>query len=71
VDPASVRIMLSGRDVTQEAQINSQSFVLREALPPGRQTVDVTARDKAGNVVRRSWSFDVGAAAPAQGRSRS
>ena len=62
VDPASVQIIVSGRNVTREAQINAQSFTFRGALPPGRQVVDVTARDRAGNVVRRSWSFDVAAA---------
>ncbi|MDP3759855.1 MAG: hypothetical protein Q8R01_04985 [Ramlibacter sp.] len=64
VDPASVRITVSGRNVTQEAQITRQSLSIRVALPPGRQTVDVTARDYAGNAVRKSWSFDVAAAAP-------
>ncbi len=64
VDPASVRISISGRNVTPEAQISPESFNLRAALPPGRHTVDVTARDRAGNAVRRSWSFDVAGAVP-------
>ena len=59
VDPASVRILLSGRNVTPDAQVTAQSFTLRAALPTGRHTVDVTAKDRAGNAVRRSWSFDV------------
>lgn len=59
VDPASVRIMLSGRNVTADAQVTPQSFTYRGALPPGRHTVDVSAKDRAGNAVRRSWSFDV------------
>jgi hypothetical protein len=65
VDPASVRIVVSGRNVTQEARIERDSLSFRGALPPGRQTVEVTARDLAGNAVRKSWSFDVAAAAPA------
>ncbi|GAC1605189.1 MAG: Ig-like domain-containing protein [Ramlibacter sp.] len=65
VDPASVQVVVSGRNVTRESQITSQSFSFWGALPPGRQTVDVTARDRAGNVVRRTWSFDVAAATPA------
>lgn len=65
VDPASVRIVVSGRNVTQEAQIDRESLSFRAALPPGRHTVEVTASDRAGNAVRRSWSFDVAAAAPA------
>jgi len=62
VDPNSVRILLSGRNVTNDAQITPQSFSYRAPLPPGRHTVDVTARDRAGNAVRRSWSFEVGSA---------
>ena len=62
VDPASVQIQLSGRNVTRDAQINRQSFSLRAALPPGRHTVDVTARDLAGNGMRKTWSFNVATA---------
>lgn len=64
VDPASVQIVVSGRNVTRESQVNRQSFSFRGVLPPGRHTVDVTARDLAGNAVRQGWSFDVAAAAP-------
>ena len=64
VDPSSVRVMVSGRNVTQDAQINAGSFSVRAALPAGRHTVEVVARDQAGNAVRKSWSFDVAAAAP-------
>ena len=59
VDPASVRIVVSGRNVTPDAQVNPRSFSFRGALPPGRHTVEVTARDQAGNTVRQGWSFDV------------
>ncbi|MDB5946142.1 MAG: hypothetical protein JWQ33_1168 [Ramlibacter sp.] len=59
VDPASVQIVVSGRNVTRDAQISTQGFSFRDALPAGRHTVEVTARDRAGNVVRRGWSFDV------------
>lgn len=65
VDPASVQIIVSGRNVTREAQISRQSFSFWSPFPPGRHTVDVTARDVAGNVVRKSWSFNVAAAAAA------
>lgn len=63
VDPASVQIIVSGRNVTRDAQITQEGFRFRDALPPGRHSVEVTARDRAGNVVRRGWSFDVAAAA--------
>ena len=62
VDLTSVQIVVSGRNVTRDAQISSQGFSFRDALPPGRNTVDVTARDRAGNVVRKGWSFDVAGA---------
>ena len=65
VDPASVRVVVSGRNVTQESRIDGQSLSFRGPLPPGRHTVEVTARDQAGNAVRKSWSFDVAVAAPA------
>jgi hypothetical protein len=65
VDPDSVRITVSGRNVTSDAQVTSDSFTYRTPLPPGRHTVDVVARDKAGNTVRRTWSFEV-ASGPAQ-----
>ncbi|MDB5946143.1 MAG: hypothetical protein JWQ33_1169 [Ramlibacter sp.] len=65
VDPASVRIAVSGRDVTPQAQINRQSVSFSGALPPGRHTVEVIARDVAGNAVRKTWSFEVARAAAA------
>ena len=59
VDPASVQILISGRNVTREAQVSAQSFSYWGVLSPGRQTVDVTARDRAGNLMRRNWNFEV------------
>ncbi len=64
VDPASVRVILSGRNVTPDAQIGPNTFNLRASLAPGHHTVDVTARDHAGNAVRREWGFDVAAVVP-------
>jgi hypothetical protein len=59
VDPASVQVLVSGRNVTREADIGRDSFSFRGVLPPGRHSVEVTARDRAGNTVRQGWSFDV------------
>ena len=64
VDPASVSISLSGRNITREAQINANSFNYSASLAPGHHAVNVTARDRAGNTVRKDWSFDVAAVAP-------
>jgi hypothetical protein len=60
VDPRSVRIVISGRDVTSLAQITPRDFTFQGTLPPGRHTVEVTAADRAGNVAQKSWGFDVG-----------
>lgn len=65
VEPKSVRITLSGRNVTDQSEITPQHFTYRADLPPGRHTVDVTASDMVGNTMRRSWSFDVVAATSA------
>ncbi|MDB5884827.1 MAG: hypothetical protein JWR74_998 [Polaromonas sp.] len=68
VDPKSVRILLSGRNVTPDSEITPQFFSYRADMQPGRHTVDVTARDLAGNSMQKSWTFDVVAplaAAPA------
>ena len=62
VDPKSVRINLAGRDVTGDTQVTPQYFSYRGTLSPGRHTVEVTARDLAGNAAQKSWTFDVGTA---------
>jgi hypothetical protein len=59
VDPRSVRILLSGRDVTSDSEVTPQFFSYRSGLRPGRYMVDVTAKDLAGNAVHKAWSFDV------------
>ena len=64
IDPSSVRIGLSGRNITPEAQIDANSFRFQGNLPPGHYTVDVTARDRAGNTLRKDWSFDVAGVVP-------
>ena len=60
VDPRSVRIVVSGRDVTSLAQITPREFAYQGPLPAGRHTVEVIAADRAGNIVQKTWSFDVG-----------
>lgn len=64
VEPATVRITMSGREVTGDAQITPTGFSFRANLPPGRHTIDVAASDRAGNLLRKAWSFEVAAAAP-------
>ena len=65
VDPKSVRILLSGRDITANSNITSQFFSYRADLPPGRYTVDLTVKDLAGNAVNKIWAFEVATAVAA------
>ena len=58
VVPRSVRVLLSGRDVTQQVVITSESISYWGPIPPGRHTVEVTGRDAAGNELRKSWNFN-------------
>ena len=62
VEPRSVRIVVSGRDVTNESRITPDEFSFRGPLPPGRHTVEVMAQDPAGNSTAKSWTFEVGSA---------
>lgn len=59
VNPKSVRILVSGRDVTAGSKITSTTFSYRANLKPGRHMVDVTAADASGNKVRKTWMFNV------------
>ena len=59
IDPRTVRVILAGRDITQNATISPQFFSYRSDLIPGQYPVEVTARDLAGNTVRQSWKFTV------------
>jgi hypothetical protein len=59
VDPASVRVLLGGRDVTRNASVTRDFFTYRGELAPGRYVADVSAKDSAGNPVRSTWNFVV------------
>jgi hypothetical protein len=63
VDPASVRLRLNGRDVTEDARISPDEVLFRGDLEPGRYSAEVSVRDQAGNRTVKTWSFDV---APAE-----
>jgi hypothetical protein len=59
IDPASVRVIVDGRDVSVEAAVIGDQVLLtpRRALAPGTHTVSVTARDIAGTPLESQWSF--------------
>ena len=59
VNPKSVHILVSGRDVTSGSKITSESFIYRANLKPGRHMVDVTATDAKGNKLHKNWTFNI------------
>jgi hypothetical protein len=67
IDPTTVKLVVSGNDVTQNTTITPQSFTYRADLRPGNHQVVVTARDRNGNNVRHAWSFNVATGAAAGG----
>jgi hypothetical protein len=56
---AAVSLRVDGRDVTHRARVESDEIHYRENLVPGRHYAELFVRDRAGNVTRRSWNFDV------------
>ena len=62
VDPKTVKILISGQDVTRAASITPQFLTWRGDLRPGTHQVEVTASDIAGNAVRQNWVFNIASA---------
>lgn len=56
---ADVTLRVNGRDVTRQARIERNGIEYRANLPRGRHGAELVVRDRAGNVARRSWSFEV------------
>lgn len=59
VDPASVVLRIDGIDVTSRSRVSSEGVEFVDVFGLGRHTAELTLRDRAGNVARRTWSFDV------------
>lgn len=59
VDTKSVRILVSGHDVTARSKITKDSFSYRANLKPGRHMADVTVSDLSGNKMHKTWTFNV------------
>lgn len=55
----TVTLHLNGRDVTRQARVTDDGIEYRQDLEPGRYKVEVTVRDRAGNLARRNWNFVV------------
>ena len=62
VDPKTVKILISGQDVTRAASITPQFLTWRGELRSGTHQVEVTASDNAGNAVRQNWVFNIASA---------
>ena len=64
IDTKSVKLVIDGQDVTRNASITPQFFTWRGDLRPGTHQVEVNASDVAGNAMRQTWMFSVGAQSP-------
>lgn len=59
IDPKSVKLVVSGTNVTPNTVITSQFFNYQTSLQAGTYTTAVTAKDYAGNAVSQIWTFKV------------
>jgi len=59
VDLRSVRLRVDGRNVTGRARIDASDIRYAENLRPGRHVAELLVRDRAGNLARRAWNFEV------------
>jgi hypothetical protein len=59
VDPASVRLIVDGLDVTRNARITADAVGYREELGRGQHRAELVVRDHAGNLHRSAWTFRV------------
>ncbi|MBC5785085.1 hypothetical protein H8N03_19215 [Ramlibacter sp. USB13] len=59
VDPRTVTLRVDGRDVTRHARVDGNDIRYADNLRPGRHFAEVLVRDRAGNLARRSWAFNV------------
>jgi len=55
----SVSLRLDGRDVTSAVRVEGSDIRYAEDLQPGRHSAELEVRDRAGNVARQRWFFDV------------
>ena len=61
VNPASVRLLVNGQNVTGRASISDTSVTYNPETPfrPGPVRVDLAAADRVKNILRVSWTFQV------------
>ena len=59
IDPRGITLRVDGRDVTGRARIDQNDVRYADDLRPGRHSAELLVRDRAGNVARQAWSFEV------------
>jgi hypothetical protein len=59
VNPALVRILIDGADLTHQAVVTPFSVSVTPSLTPGLHTVNLSASDLAGNAASMEWQFTV------------
>jgi hypothetical protein len=59
VDASSVRLRIDGQDVTGWSRVTYTGVNFRGELREGRHHAELVVRDRAGNMTRTQWSFDV------------
>lgn len=59
VNPRSVVLRIDGRDVTPQARVDGDDIRYAANLQPGRHTAELRVRDRAGNLGRYAWAFEV------------
>ncbi|MDQ7843880.1 MAG: hypothetical protein RB145_09005, partial [Armatimonadota bacterium] len=61
VDPASVRLIVNGQNVTARASISDTLVTYNPAAPfsPGPVRVALAVADRAGNTLQAAWGFEV------------
>ncbi len=65
VDPASVHLLINGRDVTSEAILDGGMVAFRPGLPLfGLVNAEIKLADRCGNAVDYTWTFNALPAVP-------
>jgi hypothetical protein len=61
VDSNAVRLVVDGKDVTNDATITSSLLAYKpnNELTAGRHQVDLEVRDRAGNRATKTWTFNI------------
>ena len=52
-------LRVDGRNVTDRTRFEGDEMKFRDDLRPGRHSAELTVRDRAGNLTKRSWTFAV------------